>query len=73
MGRNRMNALVRDIKANGMQQPIQFVEHNGTRYVVNGHHRLAAAKRLGLKEVPVEEVTLPFGGYKTPADLQYGR
>jgi hypothetical protein len=73
MGRNRMNALVQDIKVNGMQEPIKFVEHNGTRYVVDGHHRLAAAKRLGLKEVPAEEVALPYGGYKTAADLQYGR
>ena len=27
-------------------------------YVVNGHHRLEAAKRLGMKEVPVVKVQL---------------
>jgi ParB-like chromosome segregation protein Spo0J len=37
--------------------------------VVDGHHRLKAAKQLGLKEVPVEEVKLPYAGYKTTSDL----
>ena len=37
--------------------------------MVDGHHRLKAAKTLGLKEVPIEEVKLPYGGYQTLEDL----
>ena len=64
-----MNALVDDIKVNGIQEPIKYVEHNGQMYVVDGHHRLLAAKRLGITEVPIERVDLPYAGYKTIDDL----
>ena len=64
-----MNALVDDIKVNGIQEPIKYVEHNGQMYVVDGQHRLLAAKRLGITEVPIERVDLPYAGYKTIDDL----
>lgn len=35
--------------------PIRVVELNGPRIVVDGHHRLAAAQRVGI-EVPYEVV-----------------
>ena len=35
-----------DIKVNGIQEPIKYVEYDGQMYVVNGHHRLLAEKRL---------------------------
>lgn len=47
----------------------RYVEVNGQKYVVDGHHRLRAAKDLGMKEVPVEKVELPYKGYKTIEDL----
>ena len=65
--------LKADIAKNGIKEPIKFVEHNGKRYVVDGHHRLRAAKELGLKDVPVEEVVLPFKGYKGIDDLNFTR
>ena len=58
-----------DIKVNGIQEPIKYVEYNGLKYVVDGHHRLLAAKRLGLTEVPIERVELPYEGYSTIEDL----
>lgn len=64
-----MNTLIDDIKANGIQEPIKYVEYDGQMYVVDGHHRLLAAKRLGLTEVPVEKVELPYAGYGTIDDL----
>lgn len=67
--KKEFDALKADIKANGIQQPILFVEHGGKKYVVDGHHRVRAALELGLKDVPVQQVELPFGGYKTPHDL----
>lgn len=52
-------------------ETVKFVEHEGRRYVVDGHHRLLAARQLGIGEVPVEQVQLPYLGYKTIADLEY--
>lgn len=69
LSNNKMNALMDDIKVNGIQEPIKYVEYNGQMYVVDGHHRLLAAKRLGLTEVPIEKVDLPYAGYSTVDDL----
>ncbi|MFG0253172.1 MAG: RHS repeat-associated core domain-containing protein, partial [Phycisphaerales bacterium JB038] len=71
LSRRQMSALVDDIAENGIQESIKFVEHNGGRFVVDGHHRLAAARRLGISEVPVERVSLPYGGYRTSSDLSF--
>ncbi len=46
--------------------------HNGKKYVVDGHHRLAAAKRAGFDSVPAVERQLPINGYKTASDLLDG-
>jgi hypothetical protein len=69
LGRNAFNRLKEDIATHGIQEPIKFVEHNGRKFVVDGHHRLRIAKELGIREVPVEQVNLPFRGYKTIDDL----
>ncbi|HTN89589.1 MAG TPA: RHS repeat-associated core domain-containing protein, partial [Sorangium sp.] len=69
LGRNRYNDLKRDIAEHGMKETIKFVEHNGQRYVVNGHHRLRIAKELKMPEVPAEQVKLPYQGYETVSDL----
>jgi hypothetical protein len=62
-------AQLRQVTTNGIKQPIKVVEYEGKLYIVDGHHRVLIAKRLGLAVVPVEEVTLPYSGYRTPADL----
>jgi hypothetical protein len=62
-------ALKADIKANGIKEPIKYVEHGGRKYIVDGHHRLRAAQELGIREVPVQKVEPPYGGYRTPDDL----
>ena len=69
MSNKGLNKLIDDIKCNGINETIKYVEYNGRKYVVDGHHRLIAAKRLGLKEVPIEKVELPYAGYKTIEDL----
>jgi hypothetical protein len=48
-------ALTEDIKANGIKDPItlEYDSHTGTALMTDGNHRLAAAKRAGLHEVPV--------------------
>lgn len=65
----QMGALIDDIAENGIRQPIRYVEHDGVKYVVDGNHRLRAAKALGIRNVPVEEVSLPYRGYRSVNDL----
>ena len=36
--------LLNDIKNNGIKETIKYVEHNGIKYVVDGHHRLHIAR-----------------------------
>ena len=57
------------IRKNGIIEPIKYVEDKGTKYVVDGHHRLRAAKQLGLDKIPTQRVSLPYKGYKTINDL----
>lgn len=46
--------LADDIKKNGFTDPINInIAKKGKSYVGEGNHRLAAAKKLGIKEVPV--------------------
>ncbi|THF48479.1 hypothetical protein E6C50_14440 [Flavobacterium supellecticarium] len=71
--KNAFSKLKANIKLNGIQEPIKFVEHNGKRFVVDGHHRLRAAKELGIQNVPVQQVKLPYAGYKSVDDLIYSR
>ena len=69
LSRTEMNKLVNDIKVNGINDPIKYVEYNGQKYVVDGHHRLLAAKTLNMEYVPTQQVQLPYAGYKTIEDL----
>lgn len=52
-----------------IKKPIRYVEHEGKKYIVDGHHRARAAKELGLRQVPTEKVSLPHKGYKQIEDL----
>lgn len=59
-----LKALTDDIARNGVKQPVTITystaDHKG--YVTDGNNRLAAAKRLGMSEVPyrVEKTDVPF-------------
>ena len=64
-----MKVLINDILANGIQESIKYVEANGVKYIVDGHHRFYAAEKLGIQSVPVQQVKLPYGGYKSTMDL----
>lgn len=67
---NAMKKFVRGVKTDGgIQESIKYVEHNGVNYIVDGHHRYFAAQKLSINQVPVEQVQLPFGGYRTVEDL----
>ena len=69
LNKKNMNKLIEDIKNNGINESIKYVKYNNQKYIVNGHHRVIATKRLGLKVIPTEEVQLPYAGYKIIEDL----
>lgn len=69
LSKKNMNKLIEDIKNNGINESIKYVKYNNQKYIVDGHHRVIAAKRLGIKEIPTKEVQLPYAGYKTADDL----
>ena len=73
MGRNKFDKFVKEVAQNGIIEPIEYVAYNGKNYIVNGHHRFLAAKKLGMKSVPVKQVSLPHLNYRNIDDLIYWR
>ena len=69
MSKKQYLNLLEDIQKNGIREPIKYVDYDRTKYIVDGHHRLQAAKHLNLDKIPVTEVQLPYKGYKTIEDL----
>jgi hypothetical protein len=56
-GPEKVNTLAENMKKGYDGPPIKVVVGpDGTYYVVDGHHRLAAAKKAGLSSVPIEVV-----------------
>ena len=53
----------------GTVSELYLLHNNGKKYVVDGHHRLIAAKKLHMQKVPVEKVQLPYKGYRSIEDL----
>jgi uncharacterized protein (DUF1015 family) len=49
--------------------PVKFVEFGEVKYIVDGHHRVQAARELGFMTVPGIRVELPILGYSTLQDL----
>lgn len=57
-----LDKLVKDIEENGIKTPITLqVDRNGKALIVEGNTRLAAAKRLGIKNIPVRVINQEFG------------
>ena len=53
-----VNRLASTFKNEGFNKgPISIVKYGGESYVVDGHHRLAAARQAGITEVPTIELT----------------
>lgn len=67
--KRQFQLLKNNIAEEGIKDAIPYVQHNGVKYLVGGHHRVRIAKELGIKAVPVKQVSLPYANYKTTADL----
>ena len=72
MSKREFNKFLIAIRDNGVIEPIKYIEHEGEKYIVDGHHRVHAAKVLGVHSIPIEKVELPYKGYKTVKDLVNG-
>jgi ParB-like chromosome segregation protein Spo0J len=69
-----MKRLSNEIDKTGeITESLKYVERDGKKYLVDGHHRQALARQKGINEVPAEQVELPYGGYKTEADLEFSQ
>lgn len=71
LGKNKFNKLKNSIKQNGIQETIKYVEYEGRFHIVDGNHRVMAARELGVNNIPVEKVELPYASYKNIKDLVY--
>jgi hypothetical protein len=64
--------IAEDMKANGYQgAPIKVLEANGERFILDGHHRVQAARRAGI-DVPFESISpsnLSNFGYNSVDDV----
>lgn len=65
----RLRAIGDSVAENGVLEPIKFVRINGVNFVVDGNHRLALAFRFGLNRVPVQEVSLPYRGFRNSTEV----
>ena len=52
LSKKNFSNLLKEIKKNGITEPIKYVEYKGTKYVVDGHHRLEAAKNCSVQTSP---------------------
>lgn len=60
ISKKELNKLIRSIKEFGFVDPIIVNKHKERfNIVIGGHQRLIAAKKIGIKEVPVVYVELP--------------
>jgi len=71
LSNRKYNDLRGQIMNDGIKNPMDVVKYNGSKYVVNGNHRVMIARELGIKIVRVNYVGLPFLGYLTPMHLFY--
>jgi hypothetical protein len=71
MSNKQLDKLTKNIKAEGIKEPLTVTEHDGKLYILDGHHRALAATKAGISEVPINIVDLPYGAYNTPSDLTF--
>jgi hypothetical protein len=53
MSQKKLDELRASIAREGVKTPLQLDKVRGMDVLVDGHHRLAIAKELGIKELPI--------------------
>ncbi|MGJ3355381.1 VENN motif pre-toxin domain-containing protein [Providencia sp. Je.9.19] len=55
MSGSQVKRLVKDMKANGFNkdEPIDVAVVNGKMIIIDGHHRAEAARKAGIKDIPI--------------------
>lgn len=71
MSNRQLDRLIKDIRVNGISNPLVVTAHDGRLYILDGHHRALAAPRAGVLDVPIKRVDLPYGAYRGSADLEF--
>lgn len=71
MSNKQLDKIIKDIRLNGITDPLTVTAHDGRLFILDGHHRALAAPRAGILEVPINKVDLSFGAYRTPNDLNF--
>jgi hypothetical protein len=55
-----MEALKQSIRRKGFlhnfDQPVAYIQVEGRKYLVDGHHRVRVVRELGIKKIPAQEV-----------------
>ncbi|MBN1763844.1 MAG: hypothetical protein JW860_01180 [Sedimentisphaerales bacterium] len=71
MNRTKYNKLLKSVRNNGFTDPIiKYTMIDDTPYVLFGSNRIRVARRFGLMDnLIMEQVGLPFHGYKTTNDV----
>jgi ParB-like chromosome segregation protein Spo0J len=54
MGGSEMSEFVADVQDNGLREPIEYIEHNGHKIIVDGRNRLRACRLTGRRPKFVE-------------------
>ncbi len=70
-GNKKFNKFTLQLQKEGIQNPVKYVVHDGRKYIVDGHHRFYAARRLNMWDIPAVEVKLPYKGYNATKDLVF--
>lgn len=73
-GKNKFRKWVEQVLNIGVDNldPIHYVEYQGGRYIVDGHHRLLAAKELHWPQIRAQRFCLPYNAsIQTPKDLAH--
>lgn len=55
MSGSQVKRIAKDMKANGykVDEPVDVAIVNGKMIIIDGHHRAEAARKAGIKDIPV--------------------
>jgi len=61
--------LVADAKSGNIRETIKIIDINGSKYILDGNHRVFAMRKAGIQSALTETVSLPHKGFHTVEDV----